>query len=64
MKIVALLVGLVMFVVGLHWIGQGTGYFPWPANPAMVGDSHWTYYGVGMAVLGYLVVWLSRRNTA
>ncbi len=32
MKSVLLIVGLIAILFGLHWIGQGTGYFIWPAN--------------------------------
>lgn len=62
MRAVSLMVGLVLFVLGLHWIGQGTGVFPWPENPVMDNHIEWAYYGGGAAVLGYIVIWLSRRR--
>jgi uncharacterized membrane protein len=61
MRTVALVVGMVLFVLGLHWIGQGTGAFPWPRNPEMENDVNWAYYGAGLAMLGFIVIWLSRR---
>jgi uncharacterized membrane protein len=61
MKTVALVVGMVLFVLGLDWIGQGTGVFPWPRDSGMNNDINWAYYGAGVAVLGFIVIWLSRR---
>lgn len=62
MKIVLLIVGLVAILFGLHWIGQGTGYFVWPANPVMDNQIAWAYRGAGLAVLGVLIVFYSRRR--
>ena len=52
MKIVMLVVGLVLVVFGLHWIGQGTGTFTWPGNPEMSGHMIWTYIGGAAAAAG------------
>ncbi len=62
MKIALLVVGLVLIVFGLHWIGQGTGLFAWPGNPMMTGKPVWTYIGSGAALAGLAAVWLSRRR--
>lgn len=35
MKAAVLIVGALVALFGLHWIGQETGYFPWPRNPVM-----------------------------
>lgn len=64
MKIVLLVVGLVLVVFGLHWIGQGTGTFTWPGNPQMSGHMIWTYIGAGAAVAGVAVIWFSRWRGA
>jgi len=52
MKAVLLIVGLIAILFGLHWIGQGTGYFIWPANPVMDNHIAWAYGGAAVAVLG------------
>jgi hypothetical protein len=31
-------VGVIAILVGLIWIGQGTGYFPYPRSSFMVND--------------------------
>jgi len=61
MKIVLLIVGVVAVLLGLHWIGQGTGLFIWPANPVMDNNMTWAYYGGGLAVLGLIMIFRSRR---
>ena len=63
MKILLLIVGVLVALLGLHWIGQGTGYFPWPHNPAMDSQIVWAYYGTGALVVGLVLVWLSRRRS-
>ena len=61
MKIVLLVLGVLLLILGLHWIGQGTGYFIWPSNPVMNNHITWAYYGCGAAVTGLIAIWLSRR---
>jgi len=61
MKTAGLSVGILLFVLGLHWMGQGSGYFTWPSNPVMDDHMGWVYYGGAAAVLGIVVIVLSRR---
>jgi hypothetical protein len=66
MRIVLMIVGVIAFLLGLVWIGQGLGYLTWtPAgmHPSfMIGDMHWTYYGCGLAVLGLIIILYARRR--
>ena len=61
MKVVLTIVGALFLLLGLHWIGQGTGYFPWPRNPVMDNQIEWAYIGAATAVVGLVVIWFSRR---
>jgi hypothetical protein len=61
MKIILLIVGAVVLVLGLHWIGQGTGYFPWPRNPVMDNQIVWAYYGAATSAIGIAILWFSQR---
>ena len=54
-------VGVMAILVGVIWIGQGTGYFPYPRSSFMINDTAWAYYGIALAVLGILAVAVSRR---
>ena len=67
MRTVLTIVGVLAFLLGLIWVGQGLGYLtytPPHMHPSfMIGNMHWTYYGAGLAVVGLLVIMFSRRNT-
>jgi hypothetical protein len=43
------------------WIGQGTGYFPYPAASFMINEMPWAYRGAVLAVVGLIAVVISRR---
>jgi len=61
MRNVLLSGGVVAILVGIIWIGQGTGYFPYPSSSFMINDVAWAYYGIALAVLGLVAVAVSRR---
>ena len=61
MRIVSSLVGIMMFLIGVVWILQGlnlafrVGF--------MVGDYHWTIYGMILALVGVAqVFWSNTRR--
>ena len=56
-----LAVGVLAVLVGLIWIGQGTGYFPYPASSFMISQMPWAYGGVVLAAVGLVGVVVSRR---
>jgi hypothetical protein len=53
--------GVMAILVGVIWMGQGTGYFPYPSSSFMINDGAWAYYGAALAVLGLIAVAVSRR---
>ncbi len=57
------LVGAVALLMGLVWIGQGSGYFPYPASSFMIDQSAWIAYGAGLAGLGLVLIWFARRTS-
>ena len=61
MKTTILVIGILAVVVGLIWVGQGTGYFPYPAESFMINQMPWVYRGAGLAALGLIMVLVSRR---
>ena len=42
-------------------MGQGSGYFPYPASSFMINNGKWIYYGGGLVVIGLLLIVLGRR---
>ena len=61
MRRVLLIVGILATLIGLVWIGQGTGYFPYPAGSLMIDQTPWAYRGAAMAVVGLAAMFVSRR---
>jgi hypothetical protein len=53
--------GLVLLIAGLVFVGQGSGYFPYPASSFMISQTRWIYYGGGIAVVGLLIIIFERR---
>ena len=56
-----LIVGAVAVLTGVIWIGQGTGYFPYPSYSFMINQMSWAYGGAGLAIVGLIAVVVSRR---
>jgi len=62
LRIVLLVIGSLMVLMGLIWIGQGSGYFPYPAESFMISQTPWIYWGLLLAALGLVVIILSRKS--
>jgi hypothetical protein len=54
-------IGIVLLLGGLVFMGQGSGYFPYPASSFMVSQSRWIHYGGAIAIVGLLLIILARR---
>jgi hypothetical protein len=54
-------IGIVLLLMGLVFMGQGSGYFPYPASSFMISQTKWIYYGGGIAVVGLLLIIFARR---
>ena len=61
MRTVAFFAGILLLLLGLLWIGQGTGYFPYPSSSFMISEMTWAYRGAGAALAGVIVILISRR---
>jgi len=61
MKTLLLLIGIVAVLAGILFMGQGSGYFPYPATSFMINATRWIYYGAGIAVVGLLLIIVSQR---
>lgn len=56
------IIGIFALLIGLVWIGQGTGYFPYPQSSFMISQIQWAYYGAGLGVIGLLLIVFARRS--
>ena len=41
--------GILAVLVGLVWMGQGSGYFPYPRESFMINEMPWLYRGLALA---------------
>jgi uncharacterized membrane protein len=62
MKNLLVVLGVIAVVIGLLWIGQGTGYIPWPRSSFMISQIRWAYYGAALAIIGLVMIIYSRRR--
>ena len=58
MRVGLAIVGLLVFLVGAVFAGQGLGYIP---GSFMTGDIHWFWIGLGMIVVGLVLGGISLR---
>ena len=61
MRIALLILGVIALLIGLLWIGQGTGTINWPQSSFMINQMQWAYYGTALAVVGAILIWRGRR---
>ena len=61
MKSVLTVIGIIALAMGLLWIGQGSGYIPWPASSFMISQTKWIYYGGALAIVGVILIIFARR---
>jgi hypothetical protein len=55
-------IGVLLVLVGVLWIGQGTGLVHWPANSFMIDERPWAIRGAGLALVGVALLLFSRRR--
>jgi hypothetical protein len=60
-KLGILILGVLVTLVGLNWMGQGSGYFPYPSTSFMVNQTPWILRGAIVSVVGRVGIFLSRR---
>lgn len=58
---ILMIVGVLAILVGLVWMGQGSGYFPYPKSSFMIDQRPWIWWGLLLAVAGGISVTVSRR---
>lgn len=59
MKRLGIVIGALAILMGLLWMAQGSGIFPYPASSFMIDQSPWILYGAILALAG--LVWWARR---
>lgn len=55
-------IAVLAVLMGLLWIGQGTGLVMWPRESFMLAEPKWAWNGAILAGVGAVVLWASRRR--
>jgi hypothetical protein len=61
LKTVLAIIGIVLLLGGLLWIGQGSGVVNWPPDSFMIDQRPWVVRGAILAVVGIALIAYSRR---
>jgi uncharacterized membrane protein len=64
MRTPLLTIGILALVIGLLWIGQGTGYVNWPQSSFMIRQIQWAYYGAALCLVGLMAIVFAHRHQA
>jgi hypothetical protein len=52
--------GILALIVGLIWVGQGTGTLNWPDKSYMIGDQQWAINGGIVFIVGLVGIFFGR----
>jgi len=61
LRIALTIIGIAALLMGLLWIGQGTGYVRWPESSFMIDASEWSTRGLMLAIAGAAMILIARR---
>ncbi len=61
MSLILRIIGLIAILMGLLWMSQGSGLFPYPAVSPMINQSIWILWGALLALAGLVAIGWSRR---
>lgn len=61
LRSVLTVVGTLVALIGLLFVGQGLGYVRWPASSFMIAQQAWVNRGAMIAVAGLAIVLFARR---
>jgi len=60
-RIAGQILGGIAALLGLIWMGQGSGYFPYPEASFMIDQTIWIYWGALVFVFGLALFLIARR---
>lgn len=63
MRVLLQIVGVLLMLMGLLWVGQGAGLIHWPQSSFMLDQRPWMWRGALLAAVGVaLMLWARRRR--
>ena len=55
-------IAVLALLIGLLWIGQGTGLVMWPSSSFMLADKQWAWNGLFLSLAALWSIWCARRR--
>ena len=62
LKQLQFILGIILFLLGLLWAGQGSGLMPFPATSPMINQTQWIWWGGLLALVGAALAVFARRR--
>jgi MYXO-CTERM domain-containing protein len=62
LRLVLKIIAVLAVVLGVIWMAQGTGLFPYPASSFMINQSPWILNGALLALAGLAGLYVLRRR--
>ncbi len=62
MRVPLQIVGVLLMLMGLLWVGQGAGLIHWPQSSFMLDQRPWIGRGALLAAVGVVLILLARRK--
>jgi uncharacterized membrane protein len=62
MRLILQVIAVLAILMGLLWIGQGTGIVMWPSSSFMLAQKQWAINGAVLAVVGVVLLVMARRR--
>ncbi|WP_088183290.1 hypothetical protein [Sphingobium sp. Z007] len=62
MRVLSQIVGVLILLMGLLWVGQGAGLIHWPQSSFMLDQRPWIGRGALLAAVGVALILLARRG--
>ena len=62
LRLILKIVAVLAVLMGVLWMAQGTGIFPYPAASFMINQSPWILNGALLALAGLVGLYVLRRR--
>jgi MYXO-CTERM domain-containing protein len=62
LRLVLKIIAVLAVLMGVIWMAQGTGIFPYPASSFMINQSPWILNGALLALAGLAALYVLRRR--
>jgi hypothetical protein len=62
LRLILKVIAVLAVLMGVIWMAQGTGIFPYPASSFMINQTPWILNGALLALAGFVGLYVLRRR--